>query len=347
MRYLATPFSRRVALLFFLSAGLIFIQPVSTRAQVVSPICSSLFAVRAQTLATFNAILAALPPFLRPPVLAARAAALALLDALISAAGCPVNDAPSFTKGPDQFASGFTAQTVPNWATNISPGPPDEAGQTVSFIVTNNNNALFSVQPAIDPSGTLTYTPAAGANGAATVTVRLKDNGGTANGGQDTSAPQTFLITVSLAGWTTLGNSGAREDESNPVKLTYTNFTAAANAGSPAGTYLLRYNITAINNLTSSGATNTRLKVRFRDEGAGSRVAVRIMESNINGGSITLGTIFDSDSFTPGTGYQTQEVVIPALTFDFINNAYWLEVTLTKDSVSNQPGFGSAQILQQ
>ena len=42
----------------------------------------------------------------------------------------------------------------------------------------------------------LTYTPAANAFGTATITLDLKDNGGTANGGVDTSAPQTFTITV-------------------------------------------------------------------------------------------------------------------------------------------------------
>src|SRR5262249_32049462 len=54
----------------------------------------------------------------------------------------------------------------------------------------------FSVQPAISTSGTLTFTPAPDANGSATVTVTLKDNGGTANGGVDTSAAQTLVITV-------------------------------------------------------------------------------------------------------------------------------------------------------
>src|SRR5205807_380612 len=74
----------------------------------------------------------------------------------------PVNDPPSFTKGPDQTAlEGSGAQTVPNWATNISPGPPNEANQNVNFLVSNNNTALFAVQPAIDSNGTLTYTPAA------------------------------------------------------------------------------------------------------------------------------------------------------------------------------------------
>ncbi len=30
------------------------------------------------------------------------------------------------------------------------------------YIVSNNNTALFTVQPAIAPNGTLTYTPAVG-----------------------------------------------------------------------------------------------------------------------------------------------------------------------------------------
>ena len=44
--------------------------------------------------------------------------------------------------------------------------------------------------------GNLTYTPAANANGLATVTVKIHDDGGTANSGADTSASQTFTITV-------------------------------------------------------------------------------------------------------------------------------------------------------
>ena len=63
-----------------------------------------------------------------------------------------------------------------------------KAARRSNFIVTNNNNALFSVQPTVVANGTLTYTPAANANGTATVTVQLHDNGGTANGGVDTSA---------------------------------------------------------------------------------------------------------------------------------------------------------------
>src|SRR5207247_1621793 len=108
-----------------------------------------------------------------------------------------VNDAPSFTKGADQTVlEDAAAQSVTAWATIISAGPADEVGQTLNFIVSNNNTTLFSAQPAVSASGTLTYTPAANANGSATVTVQVHDSGGTTNGGVDTSAAQTFTITV-------------------------------------------------------------------------------------------------------------------------------------------------------
>jgi glucose/arabinose dehydrogenase len=108
-----------------------------------------------------------------------------------------VNDAPSFVKGPNQSVPIDSGpQSVANWATQISAGPPDEALQSLTFEVTNNSNALFAVQPAIDASGRLTYAPAAGASGLATVTVILHDNGGTAAGGMDTSLPQTFTVRI-------------------------------------------------------------------------------------------------------------------------------------------------------
>jgi hypothetical protein len=108
-----------------------------------------------------------------------------------------VNDAPSFVAGTDQtVAEDFAAQSVAGWATAISAGPANEASQVLSFVVTNDHAGLFSAQPAISPDGTLTYTPALNANGLANLTVVLKDNGGTARGGVNASAPQNFVITL-------------------------------------------------------------------------------------------------------------------------------------------------------
>ena len=110
----------------------------------------------------------------------------------------PINDAPTFTKGNDVVVEedAPTMGTFQGWATAISAGAGDEATQVLTFDVSNDNNALFAEQPKIATNGTLTYKTAANANGSATVTVLLKDNGGTANNGKDTSAPQIFTITV-------------------------------------------------------------------------------------------------------------------------------------------------------
>jgi hypothetical protein len=109
----------------------------------------------------------------------------------------PVNDAPSFSAGSDQTVISLLGNvTVPGWASNILEGPADEASQSVSFNVMNNNPGLFATQPAVAPDGTLTFQTTLLALGAATVTVRAVDTGGTANGGVDTSPPQTFTITI-------------------------------------------------------------------------------------------------------------------------------------------------------
>ncbi len=92
-------------------------------------------------------------------------------------------------------SAGSGLSTLSGFATNISPGPVSEAGQTVTFQLTTNNNALFTTLPAISSNGTLTFTPGNSA-GVATVTVVAQDSGGTAFGGSDTSGPQTFTITI-------------------------------------------------------------------------------------------------------------------------------------------------------
>ena len=111
-----------------------------------------------------------------------------------------VNDAPSFVGGGDPAAvlEDAGAQTVVGWASAMSSGPPDESGQSLTFVVTGNTNpGLFAAGPAVDEaSGDLTFTPAADANGSADITLVLADDGGTLGGGQDTSAPVTFTIVV-------------------------------------------------------------------------------------------------------------------------------------------------------
>ena len=110
-----------------------------------------------------------------------------------------VNDAPSFSGGAAQgVLEDAGAQVVSGWASAISAGPANESSQDVTFDVSNSDNSLFSVQPSVQPDGTLVYQPGLTLLGSATVTVQAHDDGGSSDGGVDTSPAQTFTITVFL-----------------------------------------------------------------------------------------------------------------------------------------------------
>ena len=54
------------------------------------------------------------------------------------------------------------SESLAEWALDRVSGPPtasDEAGQNLTFIVTNDNSSLFADQPAMGNYGTLTFTP--------------------------------------------------------------------------------------------------------------------------------------------------------------------------------------------
>jgi hypothetical protein len=108
-----------------------------------------------------------------------------------------VNDAPSFTSGGNVSVAEDSGAYSAAWASAISAGPADEGAQTLSFTIQSNTNpSLFSPGPSIAADGTLSFTPAPDASGTAMLSVVLMDDGGTANGGQDTSPPVSFDIIV-------------------------------------------------------------------------------------------------------------------------------------------------------
>ncbi len=67
---------------------------------------------------------------------------------------------------------------------------------SVGYSNSDLNSGLFSVLPSVNPlNGNLSFTPAANAFGTSKITLSLKDNGGIANGGIDTTT-RTFTISV-------------------------------------------------------------------------------------------------------------------------------------------------------
>jgi hypothetical protein len=262
-----------------------------------------------------------------------------------------VNDAPSFTKGVNQTVNEDAgAQTVNNWATGISPGPADESGQTVAFQVTGNTNAaLFSAGPAISSTGVLTYTPAADAFGSASVTINLKDNGGVANGGVDTSAQQSFTITVSAVNdapsFTAGANQSVNEDAApQSIANWATNISRGpANESAQALTFIVTNN----NNALFSGqpgvsATGTLTYFTLADASGTATVTVTLQDSGgtANGGvatspsqtfTITVAPVNDSPFFNKGADQTVN------------NNAGMQTVANWATSISPGPSDESAQ----
>ena len=118
----------------------------------------------------------------------------ATLEKVFTVAISDVNEIPTLNQPADKVLCYVaTAQTVA--LSGISAGP--ETAQTTTLSVTSSNSALFD-QLTVSGTGTtgqVNFTAKAGAAGSATVTVKVKDNGGTANGGVD-EVSRTFTVTI-------------------------------------------------------------------------------------------------------------------------------------------------------
>lgn len=230
-----------------------------------------------------------------------------------------VNDRPSFNRGGDPTVLNiWGSQTLTNWASAISPGPSNEAGQTIQFNLTNTNAALFTAGPTIAPNGTLSFTPAPGAVGVATITVVARDNGGTTNGGVDASLPQTFTITVTNpptfqvlgSTWT---NTGATVDFGRDLKTSTLNlYDVASNVFGAADLTLVG---ATVGNVRGSLVVDPSLRKVSFVKTAGALLPdtyTLTLRGAADGFQDTNGTLLDGDGDgTPGGNYVRTFVISP------------------------------------
>jgi autotransporter-associated beta strand protein len=115
--------------------------------------------------------------------------------------------APSFTPGGDVTVNDTNGMYSAPWATNILGLPPNGSTAGLTFSVTPNTPGLFSPtgQPAISPTGVLTFTPIPGRGGNAAVTVTLNTAPDT-QGKVFSSNPVTFFIHVISTGAPTIND---------------------------------------------------------------------------------------------------------------------------------------------
>lgn len=123
------------------------------------------------------------------------------LPTAITIAIAPVNDAPSLALATVPLIAGGTTapQSFPGFA-SFDAGPPDEdATQVVSAYLVDSvddpSGVVVAGSVAVATNGTLSLVPT-GLPGSATLAIRVRDDGGVANGGVDTSAPAVATITV-------------------------------------------------------------------------------------------------------------------------------------------------------
>lgn len=141
-----------------------------------------------------------------------------------------------------------------------------------------------------------------------------------------------------LAPWTTVGSAGV-VDEADAAKVSMSAGIAQILPTAPASTTVtLRYNVTATSDL-DNGGVNKYLDVRFRDNGANARVVATLREYNyLTGVTNTLLTM-DSNTLPANAGFQigTAQDGCAGSRFDFDNNAYFIEVVLTRTATTGTP----------
>ena len=176
----------------------------------------------------------------------------------------PVNGRPSFQllSGPPAIEEGTGAIKIKKFAFNMDDGDPDE-DQKLYFITDikeTTNNLTFKEAPSIDKKkGDLTYEVNSNSYGEATISVFLKDNGGTENGGNDTSLESTFVIIVTGINDTPtldpISNPGPIAEDAAVQQIALTGISAGDSENQPLGATATSSNLELISEITVNYAS--------------------------------------------------------------------------------------------
>ncbi|AZZ89850.1 hypothetical protein EUZ85_03645 [Hahella sp. KA22] len=145
--------------------------------------------------------------------------------------------------------------------------------------------------------------------------------------------------------WTAVGSTGV-VDEADAAEVNFSSGVAQISGAAPASSSVtLRYNVTAIADL-DNGGVNKRLSARFRDNGSDARVVLSLRQYNYNSGLTTTLLTLDSNTRPANAAYQTHSVSDGCWTtsFDFSQNAYFIEAVLTRTSTAGSPGLAILRV---
>jgi hypothetical protein len=147
-----------------------------------------------------------------------------------------------------------------------------------------------------------------------------------------------------------MGSSGSVDEDSTGL-FTFNNFVAGVKDGS-SGTVNVRYNLTPTSNLTATGRTFTVFKIRYRESdgpGTNARVTFTVRSTNIDAGGNTVVFTFDSNNeASTGNAFVTLTKCdnTAGTDFDFSQNGYWIEASITRTNPGDLVQLGHIQIFK-
>lgn len=155
----------------------------------------------------------------------------------------------------------------------------------------------------------------------------------------------TTLANAQTKPWTTAGSAGT-VDETDVSEIRLVQGEAQMNPAAGIGTVsTIRYNVVATNDL--GGLSIPRLTVRYRTGDGTGRVIVRLKRYNFDpgGAAVVVGDLDSNDHPATGAAYVTRtKTLCGAAPFDFVRNAYFVEVEFRKNGANGTPGLGVVKI---
>jgi hypothetical protein len=145
--------------------------------------------------------------------------------------------------------------------------------------------------------------------------------------------------------WTMSGTTGTVDEADLSLPLMANNVLQVSSTTLPADLDI-RYTVTGIPEaLPNVSYANTYL-LRYRDSGSNARVVVALRAQNIISGATTTLWTFDSDLEPQSANFQIPGFITTCGGggFDFENNVYFIEATLTRTTTGTSPALATLQI---
>jgi len=149
------------------------------------------------------------------------------------------------------------------------------------------------------------------------------------------------LAHAQAGAWTTVGSAGTVDEADTSICTMTGGVLAVSGAAALPANLDIRYNVVAVDGLYEDCI---KMAVRFKDNGDNSRVIVRLKQYGLATGTTSTMLTLDSNNFGSDALYQLQSVATCNKSFNFGENAYFVEATLTKSAAGGAPGLAVIKI---